>query len=1025
MELAQMSYLYRVFCSFFLLVTFSINTNFFLTSESATTTSLLANESDRLALLSFKNQIQAGPLSILMSWNDSLHFCNWYGVKCDRQNHRVTSLELVGLNLAGPMSPSIANLTFLMKLNLRNNHLHGEIPQEIGRLTRLHTLNLSMNSFQGEIPINFTHCTRLKTIDLNHNKLVGKIPGEILTSFSKLQILYLGHNNLTGSIPPSIRNLSSLTDLYLSCNFLEGEIPNELGRIAGLEFFQISRNRLSGMIPPAIYNMSSLLLLEVIGNQLYGELPPDMGLTLSGLQFLYVGENQFTGPIPLSLSNASTLIELYFFENNFGGSVPSDLSKLQDLRHLNLGRNQLGTDDSDDLSFLTSLTNCSNLESLNLVFNQLKGVLPSSLANLSIELSQLFLGGNHIFGRIPRGIENLINLNVLGMHKNLFSGTIPLGIGKLNKLEGLDLSGNRLSGQIPSSIGNLTQLNELFLSENHLQGNIPSTLGNFQYLEVFDVSKNNLSGSIPTQVLSISSLSNSLNLSHNSFTGPLRFEIELKLLQRLDVSDNVLTGEIPSMLGNFLSLEELFMGGNFFQGSIPQSMRNLEGIMNLDLSRNNLSGQIPKYFEKFTKLHYLNLSFNDLEGEVPKEGIFGNTSAISILENNKLCGGIQKLNLPVCPNQATKKHRRSLVLRVILPVTSAVVCLILIICSFVALYWIKKSRKRTFPTTFMGDHHLKVSYAELLSATDGFSSTNLIGSGGFGSVYKGTLDPNKTTVAVKVIDLQRDGASQSFMAECKAMKNIRHRNLVKIITTCSSIDFKGNDFKALVFNYMPNGSLEMWLHPNGGGRHLTLIERVSIAIDVASALDYLHHHCQPPIVHHDLKPNNVLIDEDMNAHVGDFGLASLLTEASNNFSRNQNSSAGMKGSIGYLAPEYGMGSKASIYGDMYSYGILLLEMITGTRPTDDMFHENLSLHQFAKMALPKRVTDITDAQLLLGEIEAIGEDTNHNNMRSRLHECLVSLVRIGVSCSENFPKERMEMRNVLIALNEIKGLLPR
>ncbi|XP_058198861.1 probable LRR receptor-like serine/threonine-protein kinase At3g47570 [Rhododendron vialii] len=194
----------------------------------------------------------------------------------------------------------------------------------------------------------------------------------------------------------------------------------------------------------------------------------------------------------------------------------------------------------------------------------------------------------------------------------------------------------------------------------------------------------------------------------------------------------------------------------------------------------------------------------------------------------------------------------------------------------------------------------------------------MIGSGSFGIVYKGFLGPDEPSVAIKVLNLQQRGSSESFMAECEALRNIRHRNLVKVLTACSSIDFEGNDFKALVYQFMPNGSLEKWLHPEGvmtQNRSLNFLQRINISIDVASALHYVHHQCQTPVVHCDLKPNNVLLDDDLTADLSDFGLARLFTKFNNDANFNQFSSLGMKGTIGYAAPEYGMGSMVSPVGD--------------------------------------------------------------------------------------------------------------
>ncbi|KAL5799685.1 hypothetical protein ACOSQ4_032569 [Xanthoceras sorbifolium] len=303
---------------------------------------------------------------------------------------------------------------------------------------------------------------------------------------------------------------------------------------------------------------------------------------------------------------------------------------------------------------------------------------------------------------------------------------------------------------------------------------------------------------------------------------------------------------------------------------------------------------------------------------------------------------------------------------------------------------------------------------------------HLTSKGSIGSVYKGILDQNGAIVAVKVLNLQHQGASKSFMAECKALRNIRHRNIVKVITSCSSIDFQGNDFKAIVYEFMVNGSLENWLHPAleleeepKKIQSLTILQRISIAIDVASAIEYLHHHCQEPVLHCDLKPSNVLLDNDMIAHVGDFGLARFRPEVPN---VNQSSSIGVKGTIGYAAPEYGLGNEISTNGDVYSFGILLLEIVTRKKPTDVMFKGDFNLHSFARMALLDRVMDIVDPMLINEEIVA----TNHR-MRQALYdsreECLISMVRIGVACSVESPQDRMNISRVVHELQSVRKLL--
>ncbi|GKC75082.1 kinase-like domain-containing protein [Tanacetum coccineum] len=476
------------------------------------------------------------------------------------------------------------------------------------------------------------------------------------------------------------------------------------------------------------------------------------------------------------------------------------------------------------------------------------------------------------------------------------------------------------------------------------------------------------------------------------------------MLNILDLSYNYLSGNI-SILGECIGLSTLNLRGNIFQGIIPLSLSSLAGLEVLDISHNNLSGKIPQFLDKWNSLEFLNLSFNDFEGQVPIVGVFANASAFSVLGNNKLCGGLVILELPKCKGKGRKKKRFPFFILVIViaPALLIVLCCVYLLC---------KKKRNSQPSQSLGNERfLKVSYSDLLKATDGFSRTNMIGEGGFSSVYKGILDSDDDKfVAVKVLHLQNRGAHKSFLAECEAWRNIRHRNLLKIITSCSSTDFQGNDFKALVYEFMSNGSVHDWLHSSANTSKLNLLQRINILRDVATALDYLHNRCQTTIVHGDLKPSNILLDADMVAHVGDFGLARLLGT-----DLNQNSSTGVKGTIGYAPPEYGIGSEMTSSGDVYSFGILLLEVMTGKKPTDGMFNEGLSLHKFAYMALPDHVIDVIDN-------DAIVLQSTEANAK-KVEECLIATIKIGVSCSLDSPPQRMKIEIVVIELQRILDVL--
>ncbi|GKC63015.1 kinase-like domain-containing protein [Tanacetum coccineum] len=819
--------------------------------------------------------------------------------------------------LEGSLSPHVGNMSFLRMLHLGNNSFHGTIPHELGRLSRLRGLYLYDNKFNGVIPTNLSGCSNLEVLSLARNKLVGSIPNE-MSLHSELSRLVIHDNKLTGGIPPFLGNITSMEVFSARRNPFGGSIPDTLGLWKSLREFYCSDCNLYGSIPHSIFNLSLLVNFTLADNHLTGSLPSEIGVMLPNLEFLQLRNNELTGVLPPFISNFSKLEHLEMSNNNFSGKLTIDFSKLRDvyIYLIRLSYNNFnGRGEADDM--------------INFI-DQGHG----EAGNLSDQLYSQDLGYNQLFGSLPSSI-----------------------------------------GPIPHATGNLSLLTELYLFSNKLEGHIPSSFGKCKELNGLGLGDNRLIGKIPKQLLQLPSLTYYLALSHNNLSGSIPSEIKnLKMLSGLNLSYNNLSVNITSSLGECIRLAELYLSGNIFEGIIPPSLSSLGGLEVLNISQNILSGKIHQFLEKWKSLEFLNLSFNDFEGEVPVVGVFANASLFSVLGNNRLCGGLVTLDLPKCKEKGSKKKKIPFFILVIVvaPTFLIVLCCVYLLCT--------KKRNSQPSQSSRNERFLKVSYNELLKATDGFSTANLIGEGRFSLVYKGILhSADDRLVAVKVLDLQNQGAHKSFLAECEAWRNIRHRNLLKIITSCSSVDLQGNNFKALVYEFMPNGSLHDWLHSTAYTSKLNL-------------------------------PSNILLDDDLVAHVGDFGLARLLGT-----DLNTDSSTGVKGTIGYAPPEYGIGSEMTICGDVYSFGILLLEVMTGKKPTDDMFNDGLSLHKFAYMALLDHVIDVIDGDAIVMQI------TEAN--AKKVEECLAATMKIGVSCSLDSPPQRLKIEIVVNELQHIVDVL--
>ncbi|GLT50593.1 hypothetical protein SLA2020_454580 [Shorea laevis] len=908
---------------------------------------------------------------------------------------KLRTIYIGDTKIRGEIPQEMSNLHNLEKFAAGNATLSGPIPPKIFNISSLRWIYLYTNNLSGTLPTNLCYyLPNLELLYLNKNQLNGSIPSNI-GSCKKLQNLSLAINRFTGYIPRSIGNLTGLTEIYLGNNVLEGEIPEELGNLP-LRVLDMGSNFLTGSIPPMIFNISTLEIIFLAMNNLSSHLPSTVGLGLPKITELQLYQNKLSGIFPSSISNSSLLTTLDLRYNLFSGPFPNSFGHLRFLQKLHLIGNMFFEFSTPERSFLSSLTNCRFLTCLSISSNSFNGVLPASIGNLSTSLRYFEANNCKIQGKIPIEIGNLSNLISLSLYGNELTGSIPATIGRLQQLQGLYFYRNRLQGTIPNDLCHLERLYQLELDYNQLIGSMPECLANLTFLRYLNLGSNNLSSTIPSTFWSLKYILG-VNLSSNSFSGflPLDFG-NLKVLISMDLSRNKLSGNLPSTIGGLKDMTHLSLAENALQGSIPQSFDGLESLEFLDLSNNILSGVISKSLERLSYLKFFNISFNRLEGEIPSGGSFTNLSAQSFMGNTALCG-LPRFQVPPCKSNSSSQSCKKVlhVLRFVLPLIAASILIVTLLIIFTRRH--KSKEKSTNEDAFPElTRWRRISYQELQQATNRFNERNFLGRGSFGSVYSGILQDGMN-IAIKVFNLQVEDVLKRFDAECEVLSSIRHRNLIKIISRCCN-----EDFKALVLEFMPNGTLERWLYSDVCC--LDILQRLYIMKDVASALEYLHHGHPIPIIHCDLKPSNVLLDEDMVAHVGDFGLAKLMGVGESMMQTMRIAT------IGYMAPEYGSLGMVSIKGDVYSYGILLMETFTRRKPTDELFTGEMSLKLWVRESLSCSVTKIVDAKL-------VNREEKHYNAKIN---CVTSIMELALDCCAESPRERPNMMDVAAMIKKIK-----
>ncbi|KAJ6903905.1 MDIS1-interacting receptor like kinase 2-like [Populus alba x Populus x berolinensis] len=934
------------------------------------------------ALLEWKVTLDNQSQSLLSSWaGDSP--CNWFGISCD-QSGSVINISLPNSSLRGTLNSlrfsSFPNLTVL---NLPNNSLYGSIPSHIGNLSNLSTLDLYLNSISGNIPPEVGNLVSLTFLILSSNKLNGTIPA-CLENLKSLSVLSLWNNNLSGPIPPEIGNLESLTILDLSSNKLTGTIPTSLENLRSLTVLNLADNNLFGPIT-FIGNLTrSLTSLDLSFNKLTGTIPASLG-NLESLTVLALSFNKLIGTIPKSLGNLKSLYALSLPDNNLFGTFPPEINNLTHLYVLQIFSNRLSSNLPRDVCPGGLLSYFSAFE------NDFTGPIPKSLRNCS-RLVRLRLERNQLSGNISEAFGTHPHLNYMDLSDNELHGELSLKWEQFNNLTAFKISGNKISGEIPAALGKATHLQVLDLSSNQLVGRIPKELGNLKLIELA-LTNNILSGDIPFDVAALSNLER-LGLAANNFSATILKQLgKCSKLIFLNMSKNRMTGSIPAEMGSLQSLESLDLSWNSLMGGIAPELGQLQRLEVLNLAHNMLSGLIPTSFSRLQGLTKVDVSYNNLEGPIPDIKAFREAPFEAIRNNNNLCGNATGLEACSALMKNKTVHKKGPKV-VFLTVFSLLGSLLGLIVGF--LIFFQSRRKKRLVETPQRDVTARwcpggdLRYEDIIEATEEFDSKYCIGTGGYGVVYKAVL-PSEQVLAVKKFHQTPEvemSSLKAFRSEIDVLMGIRHRNIVKLYGFCSHAKHS-----FLVYEFVERGSLRKVLNDGEQAAKMDWDKRINLIKGVANALSYMHHDCSPPIIHRDISSNNVLLDSEYEPHVSDFGTARLLMPDSSNWTS-------FAGTFGYTAPELAYTMKVDEKCDVYSFGVLTLEVMMGKHPGD--FISSLMLSASTSSSSPSGHNTILKDVL----------DQHLPPPKNELADGVAHVAKLAFACLQTDPHYRPTMRQV-------------